>query len=65
MELEASLSSYDVESIAWSYTGRIRSGPADHALAIVMDDGFLYDADATSRLLTVRDNADIFSLARS
>ena len=63
LSVEASLSSHDVESIASSYVERIQSGPADHAVAIIMDEEFLADEGARSDLLTVRDNSDIFSLA--
>jgi predicted TIM-barrel fold metal-dependent hydrolase len=63
LTVEASLSTYDVESIATSYVERIHSGPADHAVAIIMDDEFLRDSNAISDLLTVHDDSDIFSLA--
>jgi predicted TIM-barrel fold metal-dependent hydrolase len=61
--VEASLSTADVESIARSYVERIQTGPADHAVAIIMDDEFLYDGGARSDLLTVRDDSNLFSLA--
>ena len=63
MTVEASLSTHDVESIASEYVERIRSGPVDHAVAIIMDDEFLYQSGARKKLLTVRDDTDIFSLA--
>ncbi len=63
LAVEASLSTYDVESITQSYVERIQSGPADHAVAIVMDDEFLRDSDARAELLDARDDSDIFSLA--
>lgn len=63
LSVEASLSNYDIESIATRYVERIHSGPADYAVAIIMDDEFLCDSEATSDLLSVYDDSDIFSLA--
>jgi predicted TIM-barrel fold metal-dependent hydrolase len=63
LNIEASLSNYDIESIATRYVERIRSGPANYAVAIIMDDEFLRDPEATSDLLSVYNDSDIFSLA--
>lgn len=63
LDVEASLSTYDVESITNSYVKRIKSGPADRAVAIVMDDEFLRNPDPRAELLDIRDNSDVFSLA--
>lgn len=62
MDLEADLASYDVESIAQDYVERMERGPADHAVAIVMDEDFLTDEKAVSSLLSVQDDTEIFSL---
>jgi len=63
MSVEKSLSTHDVESIALDYVQRIRTGPADHAVAIVMDDEFLLDGDSTADLVAVRDDTAVFSVA--
>lgn len=62
MAVEADLASHDVERIARSYTERMDEGPADHAIAIVMDEDFLYDEVSVSSLLSVQDDSAIFSL---
>jgi predicted TIM-barrel fold metal-dependent hydrolase len=62
MDVESELASYDVESIARNYVERMKGGPADHAVAIVMDEDFLTNDDAVSSLLSVRDDTDTFSL---
>jgi predicted TIM-barrel fold metal-dependent hydrolase len=63
LDVETTLSSRDVEAITREYVERIRGGPADHAVAIVMDPAFLDDEAATKDLLTVRDETDVFSTA--
>ena len=62
IELQQRLSQRDVRTVARTYVDRLDNHGIDHAVAIVMDEEFLYDPDAVADLLEVRENTDRFSL---
>lgn len=62
IEVQQRLSEHDVEAIATDYVDRLDEHGLGHAVAIVMDEDFLHDADAVASLLDVRDRTDRFSL---
>jgi len=62
MDVESSLSDRRVDEIARDYARRIEASPVDHAVAIVMDEEFLWNDEAVASLCSARDETDVFSL---